>query len=49
MLGLEKRIGSLEKGKDGDVVLLTGDPFAFATRVSKVLVDGKVIHAEGKP
>ena len=49
MLGMEKRIGSLEKGKDGDIVLLTGDPFAFPTRVAKVLVNGKVIHTEETP
>ncbi len=49
MIGLEKKIGSLEKGKDGDVVLLSGDPFAFSTRVVKVLVDGKVVHTEETP
>tara|TARA_Y100000588_G_scaffold98966_1_gene107553 strand:- start:172 stop:393 length:222 start_codon:yes stop_codon:yes gene_type:complete len=46
MIGLEKKIGSLEKGKDADVVLLTGDPFSFSTRISKVLVDGKVVYTE---
>ncbi len=42
LLGLEKRIGSLEKGKDADMVLYNGDPFEYLTKVCMVIIDGKV-------
>ena len=43
LLGLDKRIGSLEKGKDGDIVLFDGDPFEYTTHVCKVIIDGKLV------
>jgi imidazolonepropionase-like amidohydrolase len=42
LLGLEKRIGSLEKGKDADLVLFNGDPFEYITKPCVVIIDGKV-------
>ena len=41
-VGLEKRLGSLEPGKDADLVLLDGEPFNLLTNVERVLIDGKV-------
>ena len=41
-VGLEKRVGSLEPGKDADLVLLDGEPFDLLTNVERVLIDGKV-------
>ncbi|MGH7475438.1 MAG: amidohydrolase family protein [Longimicrobiales bacterium] len=43
-LRLEHRIGSIEIGKDGDFVLLNGDPFDTYTRVEKTIVDGLVYY-----
>ncbi len=40
MLQLEKRVGSLEKGKDADFVILSGDPFSVYTRVLQTWVEG---------
>lgn len=42
LLGLDKRIGSLEKGKDADLVLFNGDPFEYITKPCVVIIDGKV-------
>ena len=42
ILGLEDRIGSLEAGKDGDVVIFDGDPFEYLTHVTHVFIDGKL-------
>ncbi len=42
LLGLEKRIGSIEKGKDADLVLFNGDPFEYLTKPCVVIIDGKV-------
>lgn len=36
------RIGSIEVGKDADIVLLSGDPFDVSTRVEKTVMDGIV-------
>lgn len=41
---LEDRIGTLEVGKDGDLVLLSGDPFDSYSRVEKTIVDGIVYY-----
>ncbi|NMA64637.1 MAG: amidohydrolase family protein, partial [Clostridiaceae bacterium] len=38
------RVGSIEKGKDADIVLWTGHPFDYMTRTEKVLVNGKVVY-----
>ena len=42
IMGIDERVGSLEKGKDADVVVLSGPPFEAATRVEGVIVNGKV-------
>jgi len=42
--GIDERVGSLEKGKDADMVLFDGDPFEYTTHVEQVIVDGKVIE-----
>jgi imidazolonepropionase-like amidohydrolase len=44
MLKLDGRIGSVERGRDADLVLFTGDPFAPSSRVKVVIVDGKVVY-----
>ena len=41
--GLEDRIGSIEVGKDGDLVLFDGDPFDVRTRVEMVFIEGKLV------
>ena len=43
-MGLEARLGSLEPGKDADLVIFDGDPFDTATRVLTVFIDGRVVH-----
>jgi len=43
-LGMEKRIGSLEEGKDADVVILSGDPLDYRSFVEKTFVNGKLLY-----
>ncbi len=43
ILGVDKRVGSLEAGKDGDLALFDGDPFEYATHVTGVVIDGVVV------
>jgi imidazolonepropionase-like amidohydrolase len=47
-LGIDKRVGSLEVGKDGDVAVFTHHPFAPDARVEKTLVDGVVLFDRGR-
>jgi imidazolonepropionase-like amidohydrolase len=44
ILGVDDRVGSLEPGKDGDLVILTGDPFDARSVVTRVLVEGKTVY-----
>ena len=39
--GIEKRVGSLEPGKDADLVVLDGDPLDPRTRVERGYVEGE--------
>lgn len=43
MLDLQDRVGSLEKGKDADFVVLSGDPLSIYTQVLQTWVDGKKV------
>ncbi len=42
LMGIDEQVGSLEKGKDADVVVLSGPPFEAATRVEGVIVNGNI-------
>ena len=42
-LGLDDRIGSIETGKNADVVLWSGDPFSVYSRAEKVWIDGALM------
>jgi imidazolonepropionase-like amidohydrolase len=44
VLGVADRVGSLERGKDGDVVLFDGDPFEYTSRVCAVIIEGHVVR-----
>ncbi|MCP3918109.1 MAG: amidohydrolase family protein [bacterium] len=41
-LGIGDRVGSIEVGKDADLVLLNGDPLSPRTRVEWTMVDGHI-------
>ena len=42
-LDLDSKIGSIETGKNADVVLWSGDPFSVYSRTEKVWVDGALL------
>lgn len=44
MMGLEDRIGSIEKGKDADILILNGNPLDYRTYVEQAIVAGKVSY-----
>ncbi|HEV7643940.1 MAG TPA: amidohydrolase family protein [Pyrinomonadaceae bacterium] len=43
MLGIDKRVGSLEVGKDGDVAMYDGDPFEYVTHCTGTIINGVVV------
>jgi imidazolonepropionase-like amidohydrolase len=43
-LGLDDRIGSLEVGKQADVVLWSGNPFSVYTKADRVWIDGVLVY-----
>jgi imidazolonepropionase-like amidohydrolase len=43
LVGVADRVGSLEPGKDADLVVYDGDPFEYTTHVCKVIVDGRLV------
>ena len=46
ILGIDDRVGSLEPGKDADLVLYDGDPLEYTTHVCKVLIEGELVSDE---
>ena len=45
IVGIDDRLGSLEVGKDGDVVIWSGDPLNVLNRAEQAFVEGKEIYA----
>ena len=43
ILGVDDRVGSLEAGKDADLVLFDGDPFEYTSHVCTVIIGGEVV------
>jgi imidazolonepropionase-like amidohydrolase len=49
ILDLEKRIGSLEPGKDADFIILSEDPLSVYTHVLETWVEGKKVFDRSDP
>ena len=49
MLDLHARIGSLEVGKDADLVVLSGDPLSVRTKVLQTWVEGRKVFDRDDP
>ena len=42
--GIESRVGSLEVGKDADMILVDGDILDVMTNVVMTVIDGKIVY-----
>ncbi len=49
ILSLDKHVGSLEPGKDADLVVFSGDPLSVYTHVLETWVEGKKVFDRSKP
>ena len=47
-LGIDKRTGSIEQGKDGDLVVWSGHPFSPYSRVEITMIEGDVYFDSAK-
>ena len=43
ILGIDQRVGSIEKGKDADLACFDGDPFEYTSHCTTTIIDGKVV------
>ena len=48
ILGVEDRVGSIEVGKDADLVIIQGHPFDYLSTVMYTIIDGEVVHPPEK-
>ena len=48
-LGIADRVGTLEPGKNADVVLWSHDPFSIYARAEKVWIDGGIVFDRADP
>ena len=46
ILGVADRVGSLEVGKDADVIVLDGPPLSVKSWVQRVYVNGELVHTK---
>lgn len=44
IIGLADRVGSIEVGKDGDIVVVGGEPLDLAAPIALVIIDGDVVY-----
>jgi imidazolonepropionase-like amidohydrolase len=44
IIGVEDRVGSLEVGKDADLVVFSGHPFEYRTVAELVMIDGLPVY-----
>lgn len=44
--GVDDRIGSLEKGKDADIVIFNGNPLKIATKAMCTIINGEIVYAD---
>ena len=48
IIGVADRVGSLQVGKDADIIILDGHPFHHKTFVESTLINGKVLYEKEK-
>ncbi|MCT4619755.1 MAG: amidohydrolase [Marinisporobacter sp.] len=44
ILGIHDRVGSIQEGRDADIVIWDGHPFKLASHVDYTMIDGKIIY-----
>jgi len=47
-LGVDEFVGSIEEGKDGDIIVLSGEPLSVDTWVEMTIIGGEVVYEKDK-
>lgn len=47
-LGIDDRVGSIEKGKDADLAIFSDDPLSIYSLVEKTIIDGEMVFDRSK-
>ena len=47
-LGVDEFVGSIEKGKDADIIVLSGEPLSVDTWVDMTVVNGEIVYEKEK-
>jgi imidazolonepropionase-like amidohydrolase len=48
ILGVQDRVGSIERGKDADLALFDGDPFEYTSHCTGTVIDGMIVSSEAR-
>ena len=48
ILGVAKRVGSLERGKDATLIMTTGDPLETSTQVTSAWIRGRAVDLSSR-
>jgi hypothetical protein len=48
LLGMSHRLGSIEEGKDADIIILDGNPFDYRTYVDYTIINGEILYDKSK-
>ena len=43
-MGIDERVGSIEVGKDADIVIWDNDPLELQSNVLVTIMDGKIVY-----
>ena len=49
LLGIEERTGTLEPGRDADLVVWSGDPLSVYSRADLVFIEGQRVYDRANP
>jgi imidazolonepropionase-like amidohydrolase len=49
ILGIDERVGTLEPGKDADLVVWSGDPLSVYAQADLVFIEGELIYDRASP
>ncbi|HEY5583215.1 MAG TPA: amidohydrolase [Ruminiclostridium sp.] len=44
IIGISDRVGSIQKGKDADIVIYDGNPFELKSQVQKTIINGAIVY-----
>jgi imidazolonepropionase-like amidohydrolase len=48
LLGISHRLGSLEEGKDADIIILDGNPFDYRNYIEYTIINGRILYDKNK-